>query len=116
MLISEDVRMLLEARIHQQSRLSKHVRVDPTLVEEVITTIIEGLHETYAEDGHITVDIGINEIDRFLLITLHRLSISSARYRASHSIDTLTRARNSRVMYQPWFSSPRLISRMPCGG
>lgn len=49
---SEDIRMFLEVRIHQQSRLSRHVRADSTLEEEIITTIIEESHGMYAEDAH----------------------------------------------------------------
>ena len=38
---SEDIRVFLETRIHQQPRLSKHIRADPTLEEEITKTIIK---------------------------------------------------------------------------
>ncbi|KAL1635337.1 serine/threonine protein kinase [Neofusicoccum ribis] len=41
---NEDIRIFLEERIRRQSRLAKHIRADPTLEEEIITTIIEESH------------------------------------------------------------------------
>lgn len=37
----EDIRMFLEARINHHPRLSRHIRADVSLKEEIITTIIE---------------------------------------------------------------------------
>ena len=36
----EDLRMFLEARMGQESRLSRHIRKDPRLVDEIVRTII----------------------------------------------------------------------------
>lgn len=38
---SEDIRVYLESQIEQSFRLSRHVRTDPSLQDEIINTIIE---------------------------------------------------------------------------
>lgn len=40
----EDLRVFLEARIGRQSRLSRHIQADPTLLNEILTTIIGESH------------------------------------------------------------------------
>ncbi len=38
---SQDLRVFVDAHINQHSRLSKHVRADPTLAEDIIQAIVE---------------------------------------------------------------------------
>jgi xanthine/CO dehydrogenase XdhC/CoxF family maturation factor len=44
---AEDMRLFLEAQMQNQSRLARHIRADPGLREEIVTTVIEEARGMY---------------------------------------------------------------------
>ncbi|KAF5021013.1 hypothetical protein F66182_6944 [Fusarium sp. NRRL 66182] len=70
-----DITTFLETQIHQKHRLSRHVRADPTLKDEIVGTIIQGSQGMYVEAETRPGFLSVNQ-HRFLLAKLHLESLS----------------------------------------